>query len=235
MKILIISDIHANIQALSAVRDNEKGVDKIFCLGDLVNYGPNPKEAIETVRKISEKIVRGNHDDAVSGLRDDCCCPPEYSELAEPGKEYTRGVLDEAEKQFLRDLPLVEEVQVDGFKFLLAHGSPGGNNCTFLPPDTSEKVMARELEGVDADFVFIGHTHMPMQMKVGKTVVVNPGSVGFPSGNIPKAAYAVWEDGNIEFKKVDYDISETVKALKGTALQFQHIEVISEKLKHGKF
>ncbi len=87
MKILIISDIHANVQALSAVLDNEKGVDKIFCLGDLVNYGPNPGEIIETVRSIADKIVRGNHDDAVSGLRDDCCCPPEYSGLAEPGKD----------------------------------------------------------------------------------------------------------------------------------------------------
>lgn len=235
MKILIISDIHSNIQALSAVRENEKGVDKVFCLGDLVNYGPNPKECIEFVRSISDKIVSGNHDDAVSGLRDDCCCPPEYSELAEPGKDYTRGVLKEEEKQFLRGLPLVEEVVLDGCKFLLSHGSPKGNNCTFLPPDTPDNVMDRELEGVDADFVFLGHTHMPMQRKRGRTVVVNPGSVGFPSGYSPKASYAVWEDGDVKFKKVDYDIDATVRALKGTAMRFDLIETLSKKLRHGRF
>ncbi|MHC4197365.1 MAG: metallophosphoesterase family protein [Planctomycetota bacterium] len=235
MKILIISDIHANVQALSAVLDNEKGVDKIFCLGDLVNYGPNPGEIIETVRSVADKIVRGNHDDAVSGLRDDCCCPPEYSELAEPGKDYTRGILDEAEKQFLRDLPLVERVNVDGCRFLLSHGSPNGNNCTFLPPDTPDKVLARELEGVDADFVFIGHTHMPMHRSVDGTVIINPGSVGFPSGHSPKASYAVWDDGNVEFRKVDYDIEKTIEALKETTLRYEHIEVISNKLKDGRF
>ncbi|OHB95261.1 MAG: hypothetical protein A3G17_00565 [Planctomycetes bacterium RIFCSPLOWO2_12_FULL_50_35] len=235
MKILIISDIHSNIQALSAVRENEKGVDKVFCLGDLVNYGPNPKECIELVRSISDKIVRGNHDDAASGLRDDCCCPPEYAELAEPGKEYTRSVLSEEEKEFLRGLPLVEEIVLDGCKILLSHGSPRGNNCTFLPPDTPDKVMNRELKGVDADFVFIGHTHMPMQRKLGKTTIINPGSVGFPSGYSPKASYVIWEDGNVEFKKVDYDINETVKALKETRLRYDLIETISKKLRHGKF
>ncbi|MGR3294730.1 MAG: metallophosphoesterase family protein [Candidatus Bathyanammoxibius sp.] len=235
MKILIISDIHANVQALSAVLDNENGVDKIFCLGDLVNYGPNPGEIIGTVRSIADKIVRGNHDDAVSGLRDDCCCPPEYGELAEPGKDYTRGVLDEAEKQFLRDLPLVERVNVNGCRFLLSHGSPKGNNCTFLPPDTTDKVLAREIEGVDADLVLIGHTHMPMQRKLNNTVIINPGSVGFPSGYSPKASYVVWNDGDIEFKKVDYDIEKTIKALKKTTLRYEHIETISNKLKDGRF
>lgn len=235
MKILIISDIHANVQALSAVLDKENGVDKIFCLGDLVNYGPNPGEIIGTVRSIADKIVRGNHDDAVSGLRDDCCCPPEYGELAEPGKDYTRGVLDEAEKQFLRDLPLVERVNVNGCRLLLSHGSPKGNNCTFLPPDIPDKVLARELEGVDADLVLIGHTHMPMQRKLNNTVIINPGSVGFPSGYSPKASYVVWNDGDVEFKKVDYDIEETIKALKQTTLRYEHIETISNKLKDGRF
>ncbi|MEE9201174.1 MAG: metallophosphoesterase family protein [Candidatus Brocadiales bacterium] len=235
MKILIISDIHSNIQALSSVRENEKGVDKIFCLGDLVNYGPNPKEIIEIVRSISDKIVRGNHDDAASGLREDCCCPPEYSELAEPGKEYMRRILNETEKQFLRDLPLVEEVEIDGFKFLLSHGSPTGDNCTFLPPDTPPEVMTKELEGVDADFVFLGHTHMPMEVKVNNTLVVNPGSVGFPSGYSPEASYAVWEDGKVEVKKVGYDINKTIEALKGTGLQYEHIDALSKKLRHGRF
>ncbi|MEE9585157.1 MAG: metallophosphoesterase family protein [Candidatus Brocadiales bacterium] len=235
MKILIISDIHANVQALSAVREKEGKVDKVFCLGDLVNYGPNPKEIIELVCSISDKIVRGNHDDAVSGLRDDCCCPPEYAELAEPGKEYTRGVLNEGEKEILRDLPLVEEIELDGVKFLLSHGSPRGDNCAFLPPETPDEVMARELEGVDADLVFIGHTHMPMQKKLGKTLVVNPGSVGFPSGHSPMASYAVWEDGKVELGKVNYDIEKTIEALKGTALRYEHIQSLSDRLKEGTF
>ncbi len=235
MRILIISDIHSNLQALSAVRENEKGVDKVFCLGDLVNYGPNPKEIIELVRSISDKIVRGNHDHAVGKGRDECGCPPKYRVLSEPGRDYTRSVLNEGDKEFLQTLTPVKELKLEGFKFLLSHGSPNGDMCKYLPPDTTDEAMVRELEGVEADFVFVGHTHIPMVKRVGKTLVVNPGSVGFPSGGDPMASYAVWEDGKVEIKRVKYDVEETVKALKTTSLPPKNIDELSRKLLLGQF
>ncbi len=235
MRILIISDIHSNVQALSAVQDNEKGVDKIFCLGDLVNYGPNPSECIEHVRSISNKIVKGNHDHAVGTGRDEYGCPPKYRILAEPGKDYTRSVLNEEEREFLQTLTPVEELELEGFKFLLSHGSPNGDMCKYLPPATTDEAMAGELEGVEADFVFVGHTHIPMVKNIGKTLVVNPGSVGFPSGGSPMASYAVWEDGKVEIKRVKYDVEETVKALKTTSMPPENIDELSRKLLDGQF
>ena len=95
--------------------------------------------------------------------------------------------------------------------------------------------MAEELEGVEADFVFVGHTHIPMVKNIGKTVVVNPGSVSFPSGGGPMASYAVWEDGKVEIKRVKYDVKETVKALKTTSMPPENIDELSRKLLLGQF
>ncbi|MFQ5957132.1 MAG: metallophosphoesterase family protein [Candidatus Brocadiales bacterium] len=235
MRILIISDVHSNIQALSAVWEKEKEVDKVFCLGDLVNYGPNPRECIEFVRSISNKILKGNHDNAVGGGPGDCGCPPQYRIVSEPAKRYTQGVLNEGDKEFLRTLPLVEEIELDGSKFLLSHGSPKGDNCKFLPPGTPDEVMAKELEGVEADFVFIGHTHLSMLRRVNGVVVVNPGSLGFPSGDNPMSSYAIWEDGEVEIKRVKYDVGGAVNALKATGMSPETIDALSRKLTSGRF
>lgn len=229
MKVLVISDIHGNIAALDAVCET---ADKIFCLGDMVNYGPYPRECIKRVRALTDNVVRGNHDNAIGGDMD-CGCSIKYKELSDAGKSYTKGILDTEEKQFLAGLPVTLTVEIGGARFLFSHGSPGGDMYKYLRPDVSDEVMKEELAGVNTDFVFLGHTHLPVVRNICGITVVNPGSVGQPRDGIPMASYAVWEDGRIEIKRVRYDIEATVKGLQGTNIPAQHVKTLTKILKEG--
>ncbi|MFQ5862627.1 MAG: metallophosphoesterase family protein [Candidatus Brocadiales bacterium] len=238
MKILIMSDVHANHAALTAVVE-DAGVgnkfDHVWCLGDIVNYGPQPKECLEVVRAISDRTIRGNHDNAV-GLGVDCGCSIKYQALADASKEFTRAVLGEEDKGFLAALPLVDGFEINGQKFLLSHGSPSGDMYMYLKPSVSGSTLLGELEGVNADFVFLGHTHQPMivkRRKLGNTTIINPGSVGQPRDGSPLASYALWEDGQVEIKRVEYDLDKTLTSLRDTGLKDTDADLLSKILREG--
>ena len=229
MKVLIISDIHGNLAALDAIREE---ADKVFCLGDMVNYGPYPRACLERVRDLTDGVVRGNHDNAIS--RDvDCGCSIKYKELSDAGKIYTKGILNKDEKDYLANLPVTLHTKINGTEFLFSHGSPGGDMYKYLRPDVSQKELEDELKDIHADIVFIGHTHLPMVRRIHDIIVVNPGSVGQPRDGVPMASYAVWEDGSISIKRVPYDIEATVKGLQGTNIPPQHVETLAKILKEG--
>ena len=229
MKILIISDIHGNLSALDAVREES---DMVFCLGDIVNYGPHPNACIKRVQELTDKVVRGNHDNAI-GRNVDCGCSAKYKELSDAGKIFTNAVLDKREKDFLGNLPVTLSIELEGIKFLLSHGSPSGDFYKYLKPDVSEREFEGELRSTNADFVFIGHTHLPMIRKIKGVTVANPGSVGQPRNGIPMASYAVWENGHVEIKRVDYDIEATVKGLQTTDMPSKNIATLTEILRKG--
>lgn len=230
MKLLIISDIHGNLAALDAIREE---ADKIFCLGDIVNYGPYPAEAIARIRGMTDAIVRGNHDNAI-GRDVDCGCSVKYKELSDAGKMYTKSVLSSEEKAFLGNLPVTLPMEIEGRRFLFSHGSPGGDMYKYLRPDVSDKEMEEELKGVNADVVFIGHTHLPMVREINGVTIVNPGSVGQPRDGIPMASYAVWDDGNISLKRVAYDVDATVKGLQQTNIPSHHVATLTRILVDGR-
>ncbi|HHT9145533.1 MAG: metallophosphoesterase family protein [Candidatus Brocadiaceae bacterium] len=229
MKLLIISDIHGNLAALDAIREE---ADKVFCLGDMVNYGPYPKTCLERVRDLTDGIVRGNHDNAI-GRDVDCGCSVKYKELSDAGKIYTKSILSEDEKDYLANLPVTLHTEINGTRFLFSHGSPRGDMFKYLRPDVSHKELEDELKYIHADIVFIGHTHLPMVRKIQDILVVNPGSVGQPRDSVPLASYAVWEDGSITIKRVPYDIEATVKGLHGTNIPSQHVEMLTKILRGG--
>jgi hypothetical protein len=102
VKIVIVSDIHANLEALTALPER---YDELWVLGDLVNYGPNPSEVIDFVRTNASVVTRGNHDHAI-GFNEDPRCSPPFREMAQATQQYTSSALSESQKQFLRDLPL---------------------------------------------------------------------------------------------------------------------------------
>lgn len=239
MKILILSDIHGNYQALTSIKEEE--ADLVFCLGDIVNYGPNPEECLEWVKEHATSLVCGNHDNAV-GRGVDCGCSLKYKELSDAGKAFTVVALNSRDKKFLGSLPIVEHGNVFGVNFLLSHGSPSGDMYKYLSPETSDSELLSELnkgkkhvrEGYfSPDFVFIGHTHLPMIRKLKGVTIVNPGSVGQPRDGIPLCSYAVWNDGDIEIKRVEYDIDSTIKAYEATDLSKQHIRKLSQILQTG--
>lgn len=229
MKIIIISDIHGNIAALDAI--NEKA-DLVLCLGDVVNYGPYPKECIERVKNLTDKIVRGNHDNAV-GKGMDCGCSAKYKEISDAGKVFTNNILNMSEKIFLSNLPIILNVEINGNIFLLSHASPGGDMYKYIRPETSDKDLKLEINDIEADVVFIGHTHLPMIREVDGIKIVNPGSIGQPRDGIPMVSYAVWEDGKVEIKRVTYNIDATIKGLQETSIPFNHVKKLSKILIKG--
>lgn len=229
MKIIIISDIHGNIAALDAI--NEKA-DLVLCLGDVVNYGPYPKECIKRIKNLTDKIVRGNHDNAV-GKGMDCRCSAKYKEISDAGKIFTNNILNMSEKKFLSNLPIVLKVEIKGKLFLLSHASPGGDMYKYISPETTDKDLKLEINDIEADVIFIGHTHLPMIREVDGIKIVNPGSVGQPRDGIPMVSYAVWENGKVEIKRVAYNIDAAVKGLQETSIHFNHVKKLSKILMEG--
>ena len=229
MKILVISDIHGNLAALDAIIES---ADMVFCLGDIVNYGPYPRQCIERIRGLANKVVRGNHDNAI-GRNMDCGCSVKYKELSDAGKVFTEAVLNAEEKDYLSNLPVTTLVETEGRKFLLSHGSPGGDMYKYLRPDVSDMQWKSEIKDVSADIIFLGHTHIPMVCIIHGVTVVNPGSVGQPRDGIPMASYALWEDGRIEIKRVCYDIEATVKGLYGTNIPPPQSATLAKILREG--
>lgn len=208
MKIAIISDVHSNFAALDGFP--EKDYDQLWCLGDLVDYGPNPGEVIRWVSQKSAITVRGNHDHAVGFDVDPRCSPP-FRRLAEETRQFTREVCVNEDLTFLRNLPVQKEVTLNGTKFFLVHAIPTNPLFGYCPADSEQ--WAKELEWVRPDVLLVGHTHTPFVRRIGNTTIVNPGSLGQPKTGRPFACYAVWEDGEISLKEYAYPITETIGSI----------------------
>jgi protein phosphatase len=207
MKIVVISDLHANFDALSALP--ELG-DELWVLGDLVNYGPMPAEVVGFVRSHSEVVIRGNHDHAV-GFDVDPRCTPRYAEMADTTMQYSKSCLDGDAVAYLRDLPLARVLERDDCRFFLCHGIPSNPLYGYCPEDSD--LWSAELEKVDADFLLVGHTHTPFIRRIGGRTIVNPGSLGQPKTGKADACYAVWDDGKFELKQFAYPVQRAAERI----------------------
>jgi putative phosphoesterase len=223
MRILIISDVHANIEALQALKEP---YDYLLCLGDLVDYGPSPREALAFLQERASYGVRGNHDTAV-GYHVDCQCVQPYRELSITTRDYMWQVLDEDHLSYLRRLPVNLTQVLGGARFYLCHAAPSNNLYRYLPYDSPDTVWQDEAARVQADFILIGHTHQQFVKQVGQKTFMNPGSLGQPKGVGPVACYAIWEDGQVELKRMPYPFRETMAKIDDTPLAPD----IKEKLK----
>jgi len=211
MKIAIISDLHGNYEAL---RSLPTGYDELWILGDLVNYGPEPAAVVDFARTNSKVVVRGNHDNSI-GFDVDPRCTARYEKMADLTRRYSSFALDKQQKQFLRLLPLKLEVKRGDTRFYLCHAKPSDPLYGYCPEESDEWV--RELEQVNANVLLVGHTHTPFIRKIGKKLVVNPGSLGQPKTGKPDACYAIWENGDFQLKSFPYAVDKTVERLKGLA------------------
>jgi putative phosphoesterase len=232
MKILIISDIHSNYEALLAVAKAERDADHVWCLGDLVDYGPQPAEVVQWVRHHAQMCVRGNHDHALA-FREDCRCGKRFRALSRASREMNRALLSPDQIAYLQLLPLTEEIVLENCRFRLAHATPSGDMYRYLTPGVTDIELGVEFAGVFADVVFCGHTHFPMIRKVGSKLFVNPGSVGQPRDGDPRASYAVWDDGVVKLRRAKYDISQTVNKLRTSKLQGALAERLAQILRDG--
>ncbi|MDR3475526.1 MAG: metallophosphoesterase family protein [Devosia sp.] len=214
MRLLIVSDVHANGGALDAIRET---ADAVVVLGDIVDYGPDPHAAIDWARHHATFAVRGNHDHAVlTGERTGA--GPAWADLAEESAAWTRSVLESADLAYLKSLPTSLTFSFGGARFAAFHAAPSDPLYRYLPPETAEADWRAEVERVDADWLLLGHTHRPLLRKVGPTVVLNPGSVGQPRAGAPFATCAIWEDGDVFLVQRRYAVETVVDRLAATSL-----------------
>jgi protein phosphatase len=206
MKILIVSDIHANLEALRAVL--AESYDELWVLGDLVNYGPNPSEVVDLLRQNASLVVQGNHDYALGAGRDPHCSNA-FREMARAVQTCTEPLLSADQRAYLRDLPQTAVRTVDGHRFFLVHATPTVPLFRYCPAEPAR--WASEIEGLPADILLTGHTHLPFAMSLGKQRVVNPGSVGQPKHGTPMACYALWENGRLFLHSCHYPVEDTVR------------------------
>lgn len=217
MPILILSDLHANQEALDAVVKHAQGrYDRILCLGDVVGYGADPNYVVEWVRANATAVIRGNHDKVCIGLD----ALEAYNRAAQASAEWTRTVLTAQNLEYLKNLargPLRYE------DFDLVHGSPVDEDEYLI--HAGDVAMVREY--LDTPLTFFGHTHVQGGFLVARRGIrrifpdpdgvfalepdyfylVNPGSVGQPRDMDPRAAYAIYtpETRTLEYRRVKYN------------------------------
>lgn len=242
MKIAIISDIHGNMQALESVLKNieKENCQKIFCLGDLAMAGPEPEKTIEKIRNISNtkdfEIIQGNTDEMIAN------CDNQMIHMLEQNNPVMAHalacdvqIISEEQKNYLRSLPKQKEIEIEGLKILLVHGSPRKNNENIFS-DLKIEEVEEMIAGTNADIIFCGHTHVPCGYQTNtKQTVVNVGSVGRPFSEEPKSCYAILEIANKEFSVkhnlVDYDYEKAASILNERG--FEGAEKLAKMLIHA--
>jgi diadenosine tetraphosphatase ApaH/serine/threonine PP2A family protein phosphatase len=227
---LILSDVHANLTALEAVLADAPDFDEIWCLGDLVGYGPNPNECVERIQDFDHISLAGNHDLAALGRLD----IRSFNTDARLANAWTQSELTPAVREYLSELP----PQMEKDDFYLAHASPREPVWEYI---LDASLAYANFAYFSAAICLVGHTHVPIifeldeqQRRCETTVapfpesvslgprrmIINPGSVGQPRDGNPDAAYAIFdsEQQSIRLHRIPYDISATQKKMQAHGL-----------------
>jgi len=234
VKRALISDIHANLEALEAVRQDIRSLDikKVYCLGDVVGYGPNPVECVDVTMASCEITIKGNHDQAV--ILD----PIGFNPMALQAAYWTRDQLENSpghpqvvnrRLDFLGELP----ERHDEGNYLFVHGSPREPTNEYVFPEDvyNERKMEALFNRIEL-YCFQGHTHLPGIFLAsgdfitpeecdyefsltGEKAMINVGSVGQPRDGDPRACYLILDDDRdvISFRRVDYDFEATAEKI----------------------
>lgn len=215
MKIGLMADPHSNLAALKAVLSDMPHVDQIICIGDLVGYAAEPNEVVNLARSKRIQAVMGNHDYAAV-TRD----VRGFNPLAAQAALWTAEKLSGENLKFLSNLPTQLKIDLKQ-KLYVVHGSPRDPLNEYVFPDYPNRELARILEGVDAEIVALGHTHVPMKRMIMGKLIVNPGSVGQPRDRDPRASYVVLTLGKeieVSYKRVEYDTEATARKIRTAGL-----------------
>jgi diadenosine tetraphosphatase ApaH/serine/threonine PP2A family protein phosphatase len=243
VRIVVVADVHANLGALRAVlRDAEQGgtVDRVWSLGDVVGYGPEPRECIELLKSFPLRAIAGNHDLAATGT----IGVEDFNPFAAEAARWTALELRSNDKAWLRALPrtLLEE------DFTLAHGTLRDPVWEYL---MDSEQAAEHLAAQTTPYGLVGHTHVPMVfledepsdaredppddgvLELGpRRFVANVGSVGQPRDGDSRAAYGLLDTTarRLSFRRVEYDIAATQAKIVEAGLPFY----LAERLSHGR-
>lgn len=240
MRILVISDIHANYTALEAVIAANAMVDAVWCLGDLVGYGPDPNECIERIKSLPNlTCLLGNHDAAVSGSLE----IDKFNKEAAESILWTKSQLTQVNLEFLKSLPETRTTSL----VTLAHGSPRSPVWEYiLDPVTA--VM--NFSFFNSQLALVGHTHLPLyftdeqstgevkrnllksgeQIKITQRTILNPGSVGQPRDHDPRASFGILDPDKMTWRirRIEYKVPEVQKRILDAGLPERHASRLSE-------
>lgn len=224
MRLAILSDIHANLDALDAVlADIDRiGVDRIACLGDVIDVGPRPVATIERLKDRCDVIIRGNHDPLDES--------PQSTFLADIAA-WTGDQLPPHQHRWLCALPAESVVELDGTSVWCVHGSPASATDSVLPSTPDARLRAL-MAGRTHDVLACGHTHVQLCRRVDDTVVVNVGSVGMPFLEpfddtrspvvLPWAEYAIVTSdaglASVDLRRVPYDLEQLRHTVMGSGM-----------------
>ncbi len=224
-RIAVIADIHSNLQALEAVvtRIEDLAVDGVLCAGDVVGYGARPNECCAIVERVSGLTVYGNHE--IAALTGDVIW---MNPNAAKAAVWTSRMLNRASLDFLSQLGLEGRMRPDDKSVAMYHGSVD-SAVQYVHEDQVEDSL---LERAKCDILILGHTHVPYTRRLGKGLVVNPGSVGQPRDRDPRASFAVLDTEGPEavIERVAYDTSAAWKDIVDAGLP----EFLAERLLMGR-
>ncbi len=250
MKIVLFSDIHANLPALEACLadiENHKA-DAVYCLGDLVGYNIWPNEVINEIRKRNIPTIAGNYDYGIGRSSDDCGCAYKTDHEKANGAvsiSYTNQIVKEDERNYLRSLPshirLEYQLNEEKFNLLMVHGSPRKIN-EYLFVHRDEKSLLRILEQADTHIMLFGHTHKPYHRILKDEQghyrhAINIGSVGKPKDGDVRGGYvmitldesfslSVADSLKVEFIRFEYDIEKAAKAVEESPLPNEYADML---------
>jgi diadenosine tetraphosphatase ApaH/serine/threonine PP2A family protein phosphatase len=241
MRAAIVSDVHSNLAALRAVLGHSGAIDAVWCLGDIVGYGPQPNECIALLREHAGFAVSGNHDLAASGGMG----VEEFNDAAAAAALWTADQLSHESLTYLRELP---PVVTDG-DFTMVHGSLRWPVWEYLL--SSEQAQA-QFELQSTPYSLVGHSHLPFVFREDPSLppamarkasgdrtpldsnrlIINPGSVGQPRDGDARAGYALYDSasGAVTHHRVEYDVEATQAAMRAASLPVWLIE----RLSHGQ-
>jgi diadenosine tetraphosphatase ApaH/serine/threonine PP2A family protein phosphatase len=259
----ILSDIHGNLDAFQAVLDDvrSRGIDEIVCLGDVIGYGPNPRECLELAGEVADPLIIGNHEEAL------------LSGDAEAFNSRARRAVDWTRNQILGEIAppgapercreilsrFVKEASIEGIRYY--HGSPRSPTREYITPRDvrNPKKMSAIFDALES-VCFIGHTHIPgvfteddpdeekeaeerrfshaspkdlfdIYMLSGEKALINVGSVGQPRDGDVRACYATFDVDTVVFHRVEYDVEPVVAKIRATA---SLDNTLAERLRLGK-
>jgi len=241
MRTLILSDVHANLTALNAVLADAEPYDRVWCLGDVVGYGPDPNECIKKIQSLPMlRCIKGNHDAAILGEID----VRAFNYEARASLEWLFGELDPDNKHWLEGLD--ERLEFDDIT--MAHGSPRNPIWEYV---MDVHIAYENMKAFETKICLVGHTHVPCLFKqegekrdlthlylmkpgepfsIDQKCIVNPGSVGQPRDHNPKASYMIYDDESDQwvYYRVAYDIESVQKRILAAGLPQRHASRLSE-------
>jgi predicted phosphodiesterase len=222
MRVAVVADIHGNLAALQSVMDDFNQVDEVWCLGDIVGYGPDPNKCIELLRQNKLHCITGNHDWAAAGRVQ----VVDFNPDAAAACQWTAAHLTDENRTFLEGLPQILRWR----EYTLVHGSLRYPIWEYL---TRPKDAANTFREMRTRYCLVGHTHVPVIFEEGaevaceeqtygqaiplgeKRLIINAGSVGQPRDGLADARYLILDaaTSTVEYRKVPYDIERTQREI----------------------